>query len=132
MGLDEVVKHRLLLLLVGGGRAGSLLTLFELQDGDKGEEDKRTGGETLHVWRVGRESKARYHHLLYDVPGFVVEVRELGVLGLDLGGVDLGMALDDARPPFHLIHLLQLDEDRAALVCTPPMNYCYLGRETQY
>jgi hypothetical protein len=45
------------------------------------------------------------HHLLDGGARLGVEVAELGVLRLDLLGVDLGVALDDAVPPVHAVHL---------------------------
>ena len=45
------------------------------------------------------------HHLLDGLASRVIEVRQLRVLRLNLLGVDLGVALNDAVPPVHAVHL---------------------------
>ena len=49
------------------------------------------------------------HHLLDHAARLAVEVRQLAVLGLDLGHVDLGRARDHVGPPLHLVGLIQVD-----------------------
>ena len=46
----------------------------------------------------------------YSVPGLSVEVTELAILRLDLGGVDLGVVREYVLPPLLLIELLQVNE----------------------
>jgi hypothetical protein len=49
------------------------------------------------------------HHLLNHSSGLTVEVAEVGVLGVDLGGVDGGVVGKDVGPPLHLVGLLEVD-----------------------
>ena len=56
------------------------------------------------------------HHLLDHAARLPVEVRELRILWLDLGDVDLGGVLDDVRPPLHLVYLVEVDFDRFSAV----------------
>jgi hypothetical protein len=49
------------------------------------------------------------HHLLDHAAGLAVEIRQLGVIGLDLGNVDLRRRGDDVSPPLHLVHLVEVD-----------------------
>lgn len=45
------------------------------------------------------------------MPCLPIEVTELTVLWLNLGGVDLGVVGEDILPPLLLIELLQVNED---------------------
>ena len=54
------------------------------------------------------------HHLLDHAAGLAVQVAQLGVLGLDLGHVDLGRRRHHVRPPFRLVLLVQVDRDLLA------------------
>ena len=54
------------------------------------------------------------HHLLDHAAGLAVQVAEVAVLGLDLGGVDLGRGGDDVGPPLELVDLLQVHADLLA------------------
>lgn len=54
------------------------------------------------------------HHLLDHGTSLTIEIAQAGVLGGDLGHVDLGRRLDDMRPPFHLVHLVEMDADLLA------------------
>jgi len=51
------------------------------------------------------------HHLLDHAARLAVEVTQLAVLGLDLGGVDFGGGGDDVRPPLELVDLVEMDGD---------------------
>ena len=51
------------------------------------------------------------HHLLDHATGLTVEVRQLGVVGLDLGHVDLGGRSDNVSPPLHLVDLVKVNLD---------------------
>ena len=51
------------------------------------------------------------HHLLHHAPCLSVEVAQFAVLGLDLGGVDLGRCGNDVGPPLHLVHFVEVDGD---------------------
>jgi len=57
------------------------------------------------------------HHLLHHAAGLAVQVGQLGRLGCDFCHVDLGGILDDVRPPFHLVDLVQVDLDGLGAVC---------------
>lgn len=49
------------------------------------------------------------HHLLDHASRIAVKVPKLRVLRLDLGDVDLWCRGDDVRPPFHLVHFVEVD-----------------------
>lgn len=51
------------------------------------------------------------HHLLDHAARLAVEVAQLAVLGLDLGGVDFGGVCDDVGPPFELVDFVEVDGD---------------------
>jgi hypothetical protein len=51
------------------------------------------------------------HHLLDHAACLAVQVAQLAVLGLYLGGVDLGRGGDDVRPPLHLVYFVEVDGD---------------------
>lgn len=51
------------------------------------------------------------HHLLDHATGLAVQVAEVAVLGLDLGGVDFGRGGDDVGPPLHLVDLVEMQAD---------------------
>lgn len=51
------------------------------------------------------------HHLLDHTACLAVEIAQLAVLGRDLGGIDLGRRGNDVSPPFHLVHLVEMDGD---------------------
>ena len=59
------------------------------------------------------------HHLLDHAPRLTVQIAQLRVFRLDLGGVDGGVVGEDVWPPFHLILLLEVDFD-ALLVFEGP------------
>lgn len=54
------------------------------------------------------------HHLLDHAAGLAVEVAEVAVLGLDLGGVDLGGGGHDVGPPLELVDLVEVHGDLLA------------------
>lgn len=54
------------------------------------------------------------HHLLDHAAGLAVQIAEVAVLGLDLGGVDLGCGGHDVGPPLELVDLVQVDADLLA------------------
>lgn len=54
------------------------------------------------------------HHLLDHAAGLAVQIAEVAVLGLDLGGVDLGRGGHDVGPPLELVDLVQVDADLLA------------------
>jgi hypothetical protein len=51
------------------------------------------------------------HHFLDHTACLAVQVAQLAVLGLYLGGVDLGRGSDDVRPPLHLVYFVEVDGD---------------------
>ena len=52
------------------------------------------------------------HHLLDHAPGLAVQVPELAVLGLDLGGVEEARGVGrDGGPPLLLVGLVEVDGD---------------------
>lgn len=51
------------------------------------------------------------HHLLDHGAGLPIQVTQARVLGCDFGNVDLGRSLHNMRPPFHLIHLIEVHID---------------------
>lgn len=51
------------------------------------------------------------HHLLHHPPRLAVQVRQLAVVGHDLGHVDGGGGGDDVRPPLELVGLVEVDLD---------------------
>ena len=59
------------------------------------------------------------HHLFHDRTSFVVQVTKLAILWLDLLGVDLFVALNDAVPPVLALFLrqIQLQNLAAFVVC---------------
>ena len=42
-------------------------------------------------------------------PRIAVEISQLAVLGMDLGGVDLGVVGEDVLPPLLLVELLEVE-----------------------
>lgn len=50
-----------------------------------------------------------YHHLFDHAAGLAIEVAELGVLGDNLCGVDLGVTLDDGLPPLGALCFFKVD-----------------------
>ena len=56
------------------------------------------------------------HHFLDHAAGLAVQVRQLGVIGLNLGDVNLGGICDNVRPPLHLVDLVEVDFDRLGTV----------------
>lgn len=54
------------------------------------------------------------HHLLHHAPRLTIQIAQLTVLGVDLGGVDLGGRGDDVRPPFHLVDFVEVDGELLA------------------
>ena len=54
------------------------------------------------------------HHLLHHAPRLSVEVAQLAVLGLDLGGIDLGRSGDNVGPPLKRVDLVEVDGDLRA------------------
>jgi len=50
-----------------------------------------------------------YHHLLNHASGLAIQVTQLGVLGRNLGSVNLCVTLNDALPPLGAVELFQID-----------------------
>mmetsp|Transcript_17310 Transcript_17310/g.53785 ORF Transcript_17310/g.53785 Transcript_17310/m.53785 type:complete len:236 (+) Transcript_17310:204-911(+) len=59
------------------------------------------------------------HHLLDRLARLAVEVREVGVLGLDFLRVDLGVADEDTFPPLHAVDLLKREAHLAVVLHCP-------------
>lgn len=56
------------------------------------------------------------HHLLDHAARLAIEVGQFGVVGLDLGHIDLGGRGDNVCPPLHLVDLVEVDFDRLGVV----------------
>jgi hypothetical protein len=54
------------------------------------------------------------HHLLHHRAGLAIEITQLTILRLDLGGVDGWSIGDDMCPPLHLVGFVQVDCDLLA------------------
>mmetsp|Transcript_7613 Transcript_7613/g.16707 ORF Transcript_7613/g.16707 Transcript_7613/m.16707 type:complete len:239 (-) Transcript_7613:576-1292(-) len=59
------------------------------------------------------------HHLLHSLPRFPIQIVELGVFRLDAGNVDCSIPVAYAIPPFHLIQLLQIDDETRSVLHGP-------------
>lgn len=51
------------------------------------------------------------HHLLDHFPRLSIQVAQLAVLGLDLGGIDFWRCGDYMGPPLHLIYFVEMNAD---------------------
>lgn len=51
------------------------------------------------------------HHLLHHGASLTIEVTQTRILGCNLGDIDLGCALDNVRPPLHLVYLVEVNDD---------------------
>lgn len=51
------------------------------------------------------------HHLLHHAACLAIEITQLAVLGLDLGGIYLGRRCDNVGPPLELVHLIEMNGD---------------------
>ena len=51
------------------------------------------------------------HHFLDHGAGLTIQVTQARVLGCDFRDVDLRRSLHNMRPPFHLVHLIEVHID---------------------
>lgn len=51
------------------------------------------------------------HHLLHHGASLTIEVTQTRVLGCNLGDINLRCALDDMRPPLHLVYFVEVEDD---------------------
>lgn len=79
----------------------------------------RTNHKTKDPSLVDEKKNIIYHHLFDHAAGLAIEVAELGVLGDDLCGVDLGVTLDDGLPPLSALCLFEVDGDLLLVLQRP-------------
>lgn len=87
---------------------------------DRRRPAKRIGGarNCLSADSPAGSEECSHHHLLDRLAGLAVQIRQLGILRLDLLCVDLRLTLDHALPPVHFVHLLKSDIDLLAIACS--------------
>lgn len=51
------------------------------------------------------------HHLLDHGASLAIQIAQTGVLGRNLGDIDFGSSSHNMRPPFDLVHLIEMDAD---------------------
>ena len=59
------------------------------------------------------------HHFLDHGPGFTVQIGQLGVLRAHFFGVYFGVLGDQLAPPFHLVNLFNVNQNKLAVVQRP-------------
>ena len=70
----------------------------------------------IRRWQVQRLLPLIKHHFFDSLARITVEISQLGIFRLNLLRVDGRVAFQDAVPPFHLVQLLQIDDDAAGTV----------------
>ena len=60
---------------------------------------------------------------IYNAPCLPVQITELAALGLDLGGIELGVMGEYVLPPLLLVQLLEMNQDDLLVLCNHTVRH---------